>query len=236
MPKNKLDFSQALAEYALQHHFTVKGDTCREFRQLRLDCRDLLSFPNTHRVYAKLIKMELNEKAVNMVIRLLTAEKQRYLHLRYCRKKSLVAMSLALHVSIAQLNLWHHCILEQIARFMLYTLKQEDIFYPARVAQMVRLQGEAISFFSELDPAGRIVTKDWLLALILRHEQYRSLMLEIKRIMSREPKSTYDCVVAARLAHPEEPANVIACLCNVHKGVVSRYLSEFGENMSKYLM
>ena len=62
MPKNKLDFSQSLAEYALQQHFTAKGDTCREFRQLRLDCRDLLSLPNTHRVYAKLIKMELNEK------------------------------------------------------------------------------------------------------------------------------------------------------------------------------
>ena len=236
MPKNKMDFSRSIAEYALQHHFTAKGENCREFRQLRLDCRDLLSLPNTHRIYAKLIKMEMNEKAVNVVIRLLTAEKQRYLYLRYRRRKSLVAMSLALHVSIAQLNLWHRCILEQIARFMLYTLKPEDVFYPARVAQMVRLQGEAIKFYSELDSDGSIVTKGWLLALALRHEQYRSLMLEIKGIMSKEPESTYDCVVAARLAHPEEPANVIACLCNVHKGVVSRYLGEFRENMGKYLM
>lgn len=236
MPKNKLDYSQSLAEYALQHHYTAKGDTCREFRQLRLDCRDLLSIPNTHRIYAKLIKMELNEKAVNVVIRLLTAEKQRYLHLRYRKKKSLVATSLALHVSIAQMNLWHHCILEQIARFMLYTLTPEDIFYPARVGQMVRLQGEAIKFFSEFDPGGSVVTKSWLLALALRHEQYRSLMQEIKRIMRKEPESTYDSIVAARLAHPDETANFIACLCHVHKGVVSRCLGEYAENMNKYLV
>lgn len=236
MQKTKLYFAQRLAEDALQHHFNARGDACRELRQIRKDCLDFLSIPNTQRIYAKLIRMELNERAVNMVLRILDTEKQQYLHLRYRRKKSLVAVSLALHVSIPQLNLWHHCILEQIARFMLFTLKPEDVFHPGKVAQMVRLQAETIKFFSELDPAGAVVTKDWLLALIFRHGEYKKLMAEMKELMDEKPISLHEQIVAARLHHPDASAKSIARSCHVHKCVVSRHLQEFGEDMNKYLV
>ena len=236
MLRNKMDFALCLAEDALQRHFDAQGDICREFRKIREDCRDILSLPNTRRIYAKLVKMELNERAVKAVIQLLTEEKQKYLHLRYRRKKTLVAISLALHASVSQLNLWHHFILEQITRFMLYTLEQEDVFYPSRVVQMVRFQAETIRFFSKIDPEGTIVTKGWLMALISRHEQYRLLMINIRDAMRKEPKTRHECIIATRLAHPEESAKFIASSCHVHKGVVSHHLKEFGEDMNKYLM
>ena len=236
MLKTKLYFAQRIAEDALQHHFTAKGDGCLEFRQIRKDCLDFMSIPNTQRIYAKLIRLELNERAVKMVIRMLTDEKRQYLHLRYRRKKSIVAVSLALHVSVAQLNLWHHGILEQIARFMLLTLKPEDVLHPGRVAQMIRLQAETIKFFSEIDPTGTIVTKDWLLALIIRHREYKKLLAEMKYFMDEDSVSLHERIVAARLNHPDEPEKCLARSCHVHKCVVSRHLREFEEDMSKYLV
>ena len=235
MRKEKTEFSWFLAETALRHHYEKRHSAHFHLEEMRQNCLEFMTYPNIYRVYAKLLKMELNELAVVAAIRTLTMEKQCYLYLKYKKKKSNVAISLALNVSVAQLNLWHQYIVAQTARFMLYTLQTEDIFYPERIKQMVWLLDCASTYFAKFDPEGRIITKDWLSALTARYEQYRTLMAYLEELMEKKSKTLHECIVATRLTHPYENAGEIAKSCNVVDSVVSRHLHQFGEDMTKYL-
>lgn len=235
MRKEKPDFALFLAEKAIRHHYENRYGTRRQLEGLRHNCLEFMTYPNIYRVYAKLLKMELNELAVIAAIRTLTMEKQCYLYLKYEKKKSNVAISIALNVSVAQLNLWHQSIVAQASRFMLYTLQTEDVFYPERIKQMVCLLDRASTCFSKFDPKGQIITKDWLSALTARYEQYRTLMTYLETLIEKKSKTLHERIVATRLTHPYENAGDIAKSCHVVDSVVSRHLQQFGEDMAKYL-
>lgn len=81
---------------------------------------------------------------------------------------------MALHVSVAQLNLWHRGILEHVAQFMLYTLRTGDIFFHEKVSGMVQLLSDTMTCFSKVDPDGVVITGEWLAAFATRHANCRN--------------------------------------------------------------
>lgn len=235
MHNDKMEFSLILADNALRHHFTIRHNTYLDFLELNKNCRDFMEATNTRRLYAKLMKMELNRQAVEGACRSLAPEKQKYLHLRYREEKSVIAISLALHVSVAQLNLWHRNILEQVSRFMLYKLRPDDVFNPDKISGMVKLLSDARDFVSWFDPEGVVITADWLSAIATRHTKYKLLQNAMENILQKEVKSLHELIVATRLSNPHETTSFIAQNCHVDGSVVSRHLHDFGNDMAKYL-
>lgn len=199
-------------------------------------CRNLLSSGNARMAYAKLMKMEWNRRAVAAAVQSLPQEKQRYLLLKYQKEKGVFAISLALSVSVAQLNLWHQGILAQVSRFMLYTLRPDDVFYRARVTAMVKLLADALNYFPKLDSEGVMITAAWLSAIAARLEKYRMVLGEIDSALERRPASLYDSILAMRLAHPYETTAFVADACHADVASVSRCLRKFRDEMSHCLM
>lgn len=89
----------------------------KEIIELQKDCRDYLSSDNIRKIYARMMKIEVTKMMVEAVYQSLTAEEQEFILMKYKRKKQLVAISLALNISVAQLNIHHHSILEKISEF-----------------------------------------------------------------------------------------------------------------------
>ena len=235
MHKEKMEFSLMMADDALRQHFDDRRDGCCTFAQIQKTCRNLLSVDNVRRVYARLLKMELNQRAVQAAIQSLPEEKQRYLRLKYKQEKGGIALSLALHVSVAQLNLWHRSILEHVAQFMLYQLRVEDIFFYKKIVGMVQLLSETLACFSRMEPDGVVITEAWLAAITTRHADYRMLLNSIEELLHREHGTLHERIVAAKFAHPYEPSCLIARKCHVDDAVVSRHLRQFTDAMAEYI-
>ena len=125
--KVKPELTLYLAEEALKDKFLDINVSFHEIMELQKDCRDYLSTENIRKIYARMMKIEVTKMMVEAVYRSLTAEEQEIIIMRYKKKKQMVAISLALNISAAQLSIHHHAILEKISEFMLYKLSEEDI-------------------------------------------------------------------------------------------------------------
>lgn len=111
--KVKPELTLYLAEEALKNKFVGESLKPQEIVEFQKNCRDYLLSENIRKIYARMMKIELTKMMVDAVYQSLTAEEQEFILLKYKKKKQLVAISLALNISVAQLNIRHHTILEK---------------------------------------------------------------------------------------------------------------------------
>lgn len=126
--KFKPDLTLYLAEEALKQRFSADKSGLQEILEIQKECRDYLSTANIRRIYARMMKIEVTKMMIETVYKSLTAEEQEFVRLKYRDKKQMVAISLKLHISLAQLNIHHHDILEKNGGIYAVPLKHGRYF------------------------------------------------------------------------------------------------------------
>lgn len=233
--KVKPELTLYLAEEALKHKFLDTNVSFHEIMELQKDCRDYLSTENIRKIYARMMKIEVTKMMVDAVYRSLTAEEQEFIIMRYKKKKQMVAISLALNISAAQLNIHHHAILEKISEFMLYKLNEEDIFGRDKIATMIKLLARIIEFAEKYDSTREFINADWLEAIKERHDRYFRLLSKIDETLIDKENSLHSKIIALKIEKPYEKIDVLSELCNVDKSRVSRHLKDFVDDVKTYL-
>lgn len=233
--KIKPELTLYLAEEALKEKFSVEKVSLQEMLDLQRDCRDYLSTENIRKIYARMMKMEIRKMMVEAVYQSLSSEEKEFVIMRYKKKKQLVAISLALNISVAQLVIHHHAILEKVSEYMLYKLSEEDIFNRAKTAMMVKLLERMIEFAEKYDPSQEFINVCWLEAIKERHDRYFRLLKEIDGVLNGNEDSVHQKVITCKIQSPNEKIEALAARCNVDKSIVSRHLKSSVVEMSKYL-
>ena len=233
--KVKPELTLYLAEEALKHKFHDTDVCFHEIMELQKDCRDYLSTENIRKIYARMMKIEVTKMMVDAVYRSLTAEEQEFIIMRYKKKKQMVAISLALNISAAQLNIHHHAILEKISEFMLYKLNEEDIFRRDKIVIMIKLLERIIKFAEKYDSTREFINEDWLKAIKKRHDRYFRLLSKIDETIIDKDNSLHSKIIALKIENPCEKIGVLSELCNVDKSRVSRHLKDFVDDVKTYL-
>lgn len=233
--KTKPELTLYLADEALKEKFSVEKMSLQEMLELQRDCRDYLSTENIRKIYARMMKMEIRKMMVEAVYQSLPLEEKEFVIMRYKKKKRLVAISLALNISVAQLVIHHHAILEKISEYMLYKLSEEDIFNREKTAMMVKLLERIIEFAEKYDPSQEFINVCWLEAIRERHDRYFQLLNEIDGVLKGNEDSVHQKVIMSKIQSPNEKIEALAARCNVDKSIVSRHLKNFVGEMRKYL-
>ena len=233
--KMKPELTLYLAEEALKNKFSKENISPQEVIEWQKDCRDYLSNKNIRKIYVRMMKIEVTKMMVDAVYQSLTEEEKEFLQLRYKKKKQMIAISLALNISVAQLHIRHHAILEKISEFMQYKLSEEDIFEPDKVVNMIILLEKIVEFAQKYDPQRKFINIGWIEVIAERHDKYCRLLNEIEKILSSEKNSPRQKVISAKMANPEEKIEILSEKCNVDKSIVSRHLKNFVDDMKKYL-
>ena len=233
--KMKPELTLYLADEALKEKFAVEKVSLQEMLELQRDCRDYLSTENIRKIYARMMKMEIRKMMVEAVYRSLSSEDKEFVLLKYKKKKQVVAISLAMNIAVAQLNIRHHVILEKISEYMLYKLTEEDIFNREKTAMMVKLLERIIEFAEKYDPAQEFINVCWLEAIKERHDRYFQLLNEIDSVLKGNEYSVHQKVITCKIQSPNEKIESLAARCNVDKSIVSRHLKSFVGDKKKYL-
>ena len=233
--KTKPELTLYLADEALKEKFSVEKVSLQEMLELQRDCRDYLSTENIRKIYVRMMKMEIRKLMVEAVYQSLSAEEKEFVIMRYKKKKQLVAISLALNISVAQLVIHHHAILEKISEYMLYKLSEEDIFNREKTAMMVKLLERIIKFAEKYDPSQEFINVCWLEAIRERHDRYFQLLKEIDGVLNGNEDSVRQKVITCKIQSPNEKIEALAARCNVDKSIVSRHLKNFVGEMRKYI-
>lgn len=231
--KFKPDLTLYLAEEALKQKFCADKSGLEEIVEIQKECRDYLSTANIRRIYARMMKIEVTKMMVETVYKSLTAEEQEFVRLKYRDKKQMVAISLKLHISLAQLNIHHHAILEKTAEFMQYRLSTEDIFKREKIKNMITLLGKIIDFANRYDSTRKFISVGWLEVITERHEKYQGLLLKMEEILGT--KTLHSQIIFTRMENPQMKIREIATICNVDKSIVSRVLKKFVETARPYI-
>jgi len=231
--KAKPELTLYLAEEALKNKFARENVRFQEILELQRDCRDYLSTENLRKIYARIMKAEVTKLMVEAVYQSLSSQEQEFIVMKYKNKKQMVAISLALNLSLAQLHIRHHAILEKISEYMLYKLSEEDLFNRKKIMNMIKLLERIIEFAEQYDPKKEYISVNWLEAIIERHDRYSQLLSKINEIMSEE--SFRVDIITAKMQNPYEKLDVLAEQCNLDKSGISRYLNSFVDDLKKYL-
>ena len=231
--KEKPELTLYLAEEALKNKFARENVSLQEILELQRDCRDYLSTENIRKIYARMMKAEVTKLMVEAVYQSLSSEEQKFIVMKYKNKKQMVAISLALNLSLAQLHIRHHAILEKISEYMLYKLSEEDLFNREKIKNMIKLLERIIAFAEKYDPKKEFISSNWLEAIIERHDRYLQLLSKIEEIM-REKSFRVD-IITAKMKNPYEKLDILAEQCNLDKSGISRYLKIFVDDVKKYL-
>lgn len=224
-----------LAEEALKHRYDDSTLHLRELVELQRDCRNYLSTANIRKIYARMMKIEVAKMVVEAVWQSLSPAEQKFVELKYRRKKQLVAISMKLNISLAQLNIWQRAILGKVADFMLYRLSEDDVFERDKISRMVTLLGKILDFAKNCDPNREFMTAGWLTTLEERHRKYFELLSEIDGILSRKEKSLHEKIISEKISAPHRKLETLARACNVDKSIVCRHLKKFVVEVRKYL-
>ena len=124
----------------------------KEVVEFQKECRDYLSRTNMKKMYARMMKMEIT--------------------------RQMVAISLSLNVSLAQLNIRQHTILEKVSSFMLYRLREEDIFERSKISNMVKVLSRMLEFTDRYDPHREFITAAWWEAMVTKLDKYYDLAID----------------------------------------------------------
>ena len=233
--KIKPDLVLYLAEEALKNKYSEQEFEIKEIMEIQKDCRNYMSVDNTRKIYARMMKIEVTKIMVEVVYQSLTKEEQKFVEMKYKKNQQIVAISLALHVSVAQLMIWQKNILEKISAFMLYKLSAEDVFERKKVINMVKLLSRIMEFANRYDPKHEFITKGWVTAITDRHEKYEKLLSKIDETLSEEKNEVRKEVITKKIENTHETMETLARMCNIDKSMVSRYLSQFSEETKKYI-
>ena len=223
--KMKPELTIYLAEEALREKFSEKNINLHEVMEIQKDCQNYLTMKNIRKICVRMMKIELRKMM----------EEQEFLLMKYKRKKQMIAISLELNVSVAQLHIRQHTILEKISEFMLYKLTEEDVFNPPKVVTMIILLEKIVEFAEKYDSQREFMSGGWVEVIAERHDKYCRLLNEIEKIFDNAENSLRKKIIFEKIENPDEKIEILSERCNVDKSIVSRSLKNFVDDVKKYL-
>lgn len=233
--KIKPELTLYLAEEALKNKFSEIHVSVKEVAKLQKNCRDYMSENNLRKIYMRIMKKEITRMMVDAVYESLTAEEQEFLQMKYQKKKQMVAISLELNISVAQLHIRQHIILEKISDFLLYRLREEDVFERKKIVSMVRVLAGMLEFVVKYDLERKFIMSEWVEATTEKLDKYFELLREIENFANNDGETLREKIIFEKLKNPQEKIEILSERCNADKSVVSRHLKNFEESMRKYL-
>ncbi len=233
--KMKPELTIYLAEEALKEKFSEKNLNLREVLEIQKDCQDYLTMKNIRKIYVRMMKNEIKKMMVDAVYETLSSEEQEFLLMKYKKKKQMIAISLELNVSVAQLHIRQHTILEKISEFMLYKLTEEDVFNPTKVVTMIILLEKIVEFAERYDSRREFISVGWVEVIAERHDKYCCLLNKIEEIFDNAENSLRKKIIFEKIENPDEKIEILSERCNADKSVVSRSLKNFVTDTKKYL-
>ena len=141
--KVKPELTLYLAEEALKEKFSESHVSMQEIMEF---CRDYMSAKNLRKIYMRLMTKELRKMQVEAVYETLPSEEQEFLQMKYQKQMQMVAISLELNISVSQLHIRQHMILEKVSDFLLCRLREEDIFEKEKIVSMVKILARMLEF------------------------------------------------------------------------------------------
>ena len=235
MNHNELSLQYFLAEETLKDIFSHSKKADLQYQELHDLCFDYMSKENVLNFYARFFRSEINKKAAKIVIDSLTAEKKKFIRLRFGEHKQLLSLSFALNVSVAQLRLWEQNIIEKIVRFSRYRLSPEDIFHKRKISGILEILEQTIDFFSVLSNDCIQIRQEWLADLKRKKTNYSIIFDKIQKIEKKNGIDFFSRVVIAKIQNPNDTLENIASVAGLDKGTASRYLKKFVDSQRKYL-
>ena len=186
------------------------------------------------REYARAFQSEVNKKAALIVLESLSEEKKLMLKLKYGEEKQLVAISLALNVSMGQLVNWNRKIITKVSNFMSYRLTEEDVFSKKKIFGMTKLLTKSIEFFTLMSKKFE-VRQDLLEEMERRKKNYERLLERIERLEKEGERNSFNAVVITKMKNPKQTTNCIAQICRLNQSVASRHLIRFTKSVRGYI-
>ena len=232
--KAKPELTLYLAEEALKNKFAHENLNPQDVIELQKGCRDYLSTANMRKIYARMMKIEITRLMVDAVYQTLATEEQKFILLKYKKKQQLVAISLELNISVAQLHIRHHAVLEKVSEFMRYRLSNEDVFYLDKVASMIILLERIVEFAEKYDSQHEVISFEWIGVIAEKHDKYCRLLNAIEEVLN-SGDSLHKKIILAKIFNPNEKIEILSKKCEVDKSVVSRHLKNFVNSVKKYL-
>lgn len=233
--KIKPELTLYLAEEALKQKFIDTNINVQELIALQKDCRDYLVLENTRKIYARVMKAEVTKMMVEAVFQSLSPEEQKFVEMKYKAKKQMVAISLELNISVAQLNNWNREILKKISSFMLYKLSAEDIFTRKKVVSMVKILSKILEFVRKYDTERKFINTDWAESIADKLDRYFELLKKVDAELKTDKDSLHHKIILLKMKNPREKIEILAARCNVDKSIVCRHLKKFISGMKQYL-
>jgi len=230
----KSSLKEYLAEEVLKEIYSKKPESekLKEIQEINYDCT---SIEDTLKTYAREFQAESNKKAAMIALNSLSEEKKQLMRLKYSEQKQMVAISLALNISVTQLVKWNQAIVTKVANFMSYRLIEEDVFCKRTVIGMIELLAKNIEFFTVLSSGYKEIRQDWLKELKRRKNNYQILLERIERLEQEGGKSSFKKIVLAKMQNPRQAVNDVAEACELNQSVASRYLKRFVNSVKMYL-
>jgi len=232
---NCLNLGAYLAETALKHRFCDSKEFLQEQEKLKDLCLKNMSIMNMQRLYLRLQKMDMNRIIVNTVLQDLSEEKREFVIKKYRHSDRMQNISLALNVSLAQLNIWDRSILAEISRLMFYNLTSHDVFARRKIINLLYVLDLRLLFFEEYPSTKKIVDRNWLRAIDTYRDRYQILLDKIEDCINQRGKSVYYDVIATKIEYPLDNIMELSSKCYVSIGSVSRHLKRFQNSVAEFV-
>lgn len=230
----KPNLSEYLAEEALRSVYDTKG--LKELEDLRNICQIYMQSKNMKRQWMRMLKQQLKIHLTKAIINSLPEDQQRFVMLKYGKKKTMVYIQQDLYVTTATLIHWNKNILKQVSSYAIQMrLRENDIFFRDKIVNLIDTFSRIINFTSKFDPHYEVVSEAWLNDIQYKFLHYRAILSELDENI-RERKNGYaEYIVATLVKAPNKSLDDYSRELYLNTSVISRHRRKFINAMQKHL-
>ena len=181
-------------------------------------------------------------RLTSTLIQTLPLRWQRMAEMHYASEDRQVKICNDLYLSVSTLNNWDMRLLNMVINYaILLRLSKEDVFHLPRLVNMVNALSDMLMLIKKLDPAekGQLVSPAFTANLrdsFRASEVRRSLPARACSYKLNYRNGMMPMIVTAKCNNPEATAPEIADICNMHASIVGKYLKNFQNEISPYLL
>lgn len=178
-------------------------------------------------------------RLTSTLIQTLPLRWQRMAEMHYASEDRQVKICNDLYLSVSTLNNWDMRLLNMVINYaILLRLSKEDVFHLPRLVNMVNALSDMLMLIKKLDPAekGQLVSPAFTANLRERLSKYREIISVLDGYKLNYRNGMMPMIVTAKCNNPEATAPEIADICNMHASIVGKYLKNFQNEISPYLL
>ena len=236
MSRQYYNVNNYVAEAYLQKYFIEQKQSESEYDDLRQSIVDLLpDIKSLKEVHIRMMRHETNILLTKIALNSMGEIFQKLARLKYGDRLTIVAISINMHLSAGQINMWDKRILQKVGTALHFKLTVDDIFDRLKIVNMIDIITNVIDFCNDIDAEGDIVGRKWRRLLLRRRDSYRLLMTKLNKIIGQQCDNLHGNIIAERIYNPHFTMTQLAAVCHVDKSVISRHIRAFQNEVACYV-